>query len=58
MSQNVKKKLNVGGKDYSIFSLKEAKKLGLSNIDKLSKEFKGFNGKPFKKERCHKCKVV
>ena len=40
MSQNVKKKLNVGGKDYSIFSLKEAKKLGLSNIDKLPKSLK------------------
>tara|TARA_Y100001954_G_scaffold71254_1_gene78103 strand:+ start:1369 stop:4044 length:2676 start_codon:yes stop_codon:yes gene_type:complete len=40
MAQNVKKKLNVGGKDYSIFSLKEAKSLGLSNIDKLPKSLK------------------
>ena len=40
MGQNVKKKLNVGGKDYSIYSLKEAKNLGLSNIDKLPKSLK------------------
>ena len=40
MGQNVKKKLSVGGKDYSIFSLKEAKKLGLSNIDILPKSLK------------------
>ena len=40
MAQNVKKKLNVGGRDYSIFSLKEAKSLGLSNIDKLPKSLK------------------
>ena len=40
MAQNVKKKLNVGGKDYSIYSLKEAKSLGLSNIDKLPKSLK------------------
>ena len=40
MAQNVKKKLSVGGRDYSIFSLKEAKNLGLSNIDKLPKSLK------------------
>ena len=40
MAQNLKKKLSVGGRDYSIFSLKEAKNLGLSNIDKLPKSLK------------------
>ena len=40
MAQNVKKKLSVRGRDYSIFSLKEAKNLGLSNIDKLPKSLK------------------
>lgn len=36
----VKTTLNVGGKDYAIYSLNEAKKQGLSNIDKLPKSLK------------------
>ncbi|TNF28112.1 MAG: aconitate hydratase AcnA [Deltaproteobacteria bacterium] len=36
----VKTTLNVGGKDYAIYSLNEAKKHGLSNIDKLPKSLK------------------
>jgi aconitate hydratase len=32
---NVSKKLNVGNKEYTIFSLKEASKQGLKNVDKL-----------------------
>ena len=36
----VKTTLTVGGKDYAIYSLKEAKNQGLSNIDKLPKSLK------------------
>lgn len=36
----VKKSLKVGSKNYSYYSLKEAKNLGLKNIDKLPKSLK------------------
>ena len=36
----VKTTLNVGGKNYAIYSLKEAKNQGLSNIDKLPRSLK------------------
>ena len=36
----VKKTLKVGNKDYAYYSLKEAKNLGLSDIDKLPKSLK------------------
>lgn len=36
----VKKSLQVGSKNYAYYSLKEAKNLGLSNIDKLPKSLK------------------
>lgn len=36
----VKKTLSVGGRDYTYYSLKEAKALGLNDIDKLPKSLK------------------
>ncbi|PIK16331.1 aconitate hydratase AcnA [Halobacteriovorax sp. JY17] len=36
----VKKSLNVNGKNYAYFSIKEAKALGLGNVDKLPKSLK------------------
>ncbi len=36
----VKKSLNVNGKNYAYFSIKEAKTLGLGNVDKLPKSLK------------------
>ena len=37
---NVKKSLSVDGKKYSYYSIKEAKALGLKNVDKLPKSLK------------------